>query len=266
MGREQYGITKAKQAALYAAWQKDPFSPEGREFRAPTLDPFIAYARRQVEPGNTQRAVETLLPPRTPSPLMPVFSQVPPTPPMSRASLLALAQHLGQCEMSIPAAPGPVLQNDFQPAYPSIPVLLTDSILYHNIQVPRFAILGPHQTGLLWEGRQIQLVHGDTHTIHLRRNHGLSPQKPWCTVIEAEYEIDGLVYHRILLAAHFLVHDSFRREATPGAQFTGDGPNSTVLDCGRIVVEVRLDVGVKLLNIHNDGCSEDNFLEKGGPE
>ncbi|KAJ6529541.1 hypothetical protein DFH09DRAFT_1093957 [Mycena vulgaris] len=237
MGRSQFTRILVQERALYAAWRTDPNSLEGKKFRAPTEDGFIACARHIIEPGNTQRAVpepRTDIPEDLVSPTMPVFAPMLPLP--SSLSLSTPRRPLIPSGLTVPmtveipeqatlTAPNP-----FQPRYLCVPVILVDSVVHNFTQTPRFAVLGPHQPSMLWEGRVIKLANGDTHTVVLRRNHGASPQKPWCMVIEAEYEVAGLIFPRILLAANFLIHDTFIEEENPEPGYTGDGVAATVYD------------------------------------
>ncbi|KAJ7465201.1 hypothetical protein FB451DRAFT_1179378 [Mycena latifolia] len=80
--------------------------------------------------------------------------------------------------------------------------------------------------------RQIRLVHGDYHTVTLKRNLGRSTLKPWCTVIEAEYYDEGFPRSRILLAASYLLDRSFMEGSIQAPWYTGNGLEATVCDRG----------------------------------
>ncbi|KAJ7441075.1 hypothetical protein FB451DRAFT_1442503 [Mycena latifolia] len=191
----QYEDIIQDQRGLYQAWIWNEDSPEGREFRAPTTDPLVAWARQVVEPGNTQEAV-TEIPSVTPlSPFMPDYAP--------SAELEPYARPFRQI------SPGP-----------------------ESIQTPRYAILGPAQGGMLWRDRQIRLMHEDYLTVTLKRNLGRSTLKPWCTVIEAEYYDEGFPHSRILLAATYLLDRSFMEGSIRAPWYTGNGLEAAICDRG----------------------------------
>ncbi|KAJ6567164.1 hypothetical protein DFH09DRAFT_1081214 [Mycena vulgaris] len=229
MGRPLFTCLLDHERQLYAAWLRDPSSSEGREFRAPTTDTFVACARHMVEPGNTQRAV-TELPLDTPSsPIMPTFAPINPLP-VSHVARQILTNAVGRLGPPTIHIPEITTADPFHPQYLCVPVILVDSVSNNFTQVPRYAILGPHDAGMLWEERRVQLAYGDTHTVVLRRNHGVSPQKPWCSVIEAEYRVGDLTFPRVLLAANFLVNASFTETEAIEQRYTGNGVEASIHD------------------------------------
>ena len=234
MGRRQYSVILAEQRALYAVILKyGEGTAEADEFRAPTLDPSVAWARHVAEPGNTQRAVTELPPSRPTSPTTPVFAPI--TPPRSPVSLpMAIhvqhTTHTTTDRLSSPFRLDSANQDRVSRIGPTrlpylnIPVILADCIVGAPRIIPRFAVLGPHLPGMLWRDKIIQLTGDDSATVILRRNHGSSPQKPWCTILETAFLTDDFPNPRIriLLAANFLVHGTFEEELDPDQQFVGD--------------------------------------------
>ncbi|KAJ7432689.1 hypothetical protein FB451DRAFT_1196863 [Mycena latifolia] len=228
----QYEDIIQDQRGLYQAWIWNEDSPEGREFRAPTTDPLVAWARRVVEPGNTQEAVTEIpsVPPLSPfmpdyapsaelEPYARPFRQISPGPEVSQAML---AQE----------RPIPVLPDSHRIPPLCVPVALADCVLFQSVQTPRYAILGPAQGGMLWRDRQIRLVHEDYRTVTLKRNLGRSTLKPWCTVIEAEYYDEGFPRSRILLAATYLLDRSFMEGSIQAPWYTGNGLEAAICDRG----------------------------------
>ncbi|KAJ6567162.1 hypothetical protein DFH09DRAFT_1081212 [Mycena vulgaris] len=245
MGRELFTTVLNKQRELYRIWIERPHSIAGEEFHAPTTDPFVACARHMIEFGNTQRAVSELPTEATSllgfpilfttgssSPTMPDFAPITPplvVPPISRAVRQPL-MHRADHELAEVVNPINGVFDPFTLHNLNVPVALVDSVSHTFTQTPQFAVLGPHLVGMLWGGRTICLSNGDLHTVTIRRNHGTSPLKPWCTVIETEYEVAGLLFPRILLAANFLVSPEFIEEENPNPQYTGDGAAVTLHD------------------------------------
>ncbi|KAJ7602225.1 hypothetical protein DFH06DRAFT_1343941 [Mycena polygramma] len=111
-----------------------------------------------------------------------------------------------------------------------VPVIWADSVSAPRMPIPRFAVLGPAEPGFIMPDRLMRLTNADTNIVVVRRNHGIGELKPWCTVIEAEYEVEGTTRSRILLAANILVHPSFTPETHPNAIYVGGTPGRILFD------------------------------------
>ncbi|KAJ7603559.1 hypothetical protein DFH06DRAFT_1350146 [Mycena polygramma] len=120
--------------------------------------------------------------------------------------------------------------SSFLPNTIGVPVVWADTVGGTATTVHRYAVLGPAEAGFVQCGSFLRLTNADTNVVVIRRNHGTSRSKPRCTVIEAEYEVHGTAYVRILLVANLLVHAAFTPEATPNAMFVGDPPAYHLFD------------------------------------
>ncbi|KAJ7456529.1 hypothetical protein FB451DRAFT_1407226 [Mycena latifolia] len=228
----QYEDIIQDQMGLYQSWIWNEESAEGRQFRAPTTDPIVAWARRVVEPGNMQEAVTEILPDRPLSPFTLIHAPIAELEPYARpVRQISPGPEVSQAMRTL-ERPISVLPDSHRIPPLCVPVALADCVLYHSVQTPRYAILGPNQAGMLWKDRQIRLAHGDYHTVTLKKNLGCSTLKPWCAVIEAEYYDEGFPRIRILLAASFLVDRSFTEETGQAPWYAGNGPEATVCDRG----------------------------------
>ena len=270
MGRQQLSITQAQQDQLFLTYRKNPNSPEGRQFQAPTLDADISHARRQ-RVKTTPHAISTLAdglplttvsgpilsppspittesntegPPRTPSPVIfapiippssppPVWITDPIEPPtMERRPLYDFLARDPLWQGPPPGIPDPesLPFPSTPPIFMGVPVALADSIVSQWSHVPRYAMLGPYDAGAIWAERIIRLTNGSSHTVTIRKNHGSTQRKPWCAVIETDYLIGNSRHSLILLAAHFLIHPSFRPEPDPEPVYLGNQPGFIMFD------------------------------------
>ncbi|KAJ7665262.1 hypothetical protein DFH06DRAFT_1323656 [Mycena polygramma] len=301
MGRKLIGLIEEEERERYWRALRDPHGVDAQLFRAPTSDPMVAFARRQLDPTSS-RAVEEIgillgavhLSARTPlpvsgpnspadfrpeSPLVfadtDALTRVPtqevtemlrtrgPLQPLYAAegTVPASISHLVRVEYpasDVPSSSWPTtlassrpqslinssLQNQtthrtadlqaglamFPPNMIGVPVAWADSVSGPTTETPRYAVLGPAESGFVQRDRLLRLTNADGNTVVLRRNHGTGPSKPLCTVIEAEYEIDGATRSLILLAASFLVHPTFAEEVSPNTAFVGDISGYRLLD------------------------------------
>ncbi|KAJ6510110.1 hypothetical protein C8R47DRAFT_1208154 [Mycena vitilis] len=146
----------------------------------------------------------------------------------------------------------------FPPGILGVPVTWADSVSGPTYETPRYAIIGPSDPGFVQRNRVLHLINADTNVVILRRNHGVCRSRPFCTVIEAEYETSGITQTRILLAANVLVHPTFTEEVNPNMMYVGDNSEHRLLD--------RLDVfiaphhyGVSLRNYRPPNLQESAF-------
>ncbi|KAJ7124842.1 hypothetical protein C8R43DRAFT_958618 [Mycena crocata] len=109
-------------------------------------------------------------------------------------------------------------------------VVTTDFVAFHSSFVtPRHAVIDPSDAEVLRRGQRV-LVIGSIHMVlRLVKNHGLTTDRPLCTVIECVVEDDDAQQAVILLAANFLVHRSFVAEEQPNGFFTGTGEGCAVV-------------------------------------
>ncbi|KAJ6511315.1 hypothetical protein C8R47DRAFT_730206 [Mycena vitilis] len=148
-----------------------------------------------------------------------------------------------------------------------VPVIWADTISSPTLPIPRFAVLGPCEPGFIMPDRMMRLANADTNVVVIRRNHGIGELKPWCTVIEAEYEVEGLTRSRILLAANILVHTSFTPEAHPNPTYVGGTPGHILFD-RMDVSPIPYNYGVSFWNYQQQRAtdSDDSDEETSEPE
>ncbi|KAJ6601235.1 hypothetical protein DFH09DRAFT_1069888 [Mycena vulgaris] len=180
--------------------------------------------------------------PATPATSPPPLT-TPPLPPTSTMPASVVASHhrlSGPHHIEATHRRGPSVFPSFvSPTPPGVPVVLVDCVINADDQtvVPRYAVLGPYHAGLVTRGASLNLTNDRTEVVTVMHNHGVTTEKPWCTVVETQtlaftepsptsYTITTI----ILLVANALLEPSFPVEPFPTLAYTGEGPTYLLHD------------------------------------
>ncbi|KAJ7783136.1 hypothetical protein B0H16DRAFT_479437 [Mycena metata] len=248
MGRRQYSIVQEEQNILFKQAQQDPSGEAAKHFYGYTTDPTVSFCRRRLD-STIQRAVEslpiTLLPAPAPR-LIAGPTNLPRRPLQEREVRTEEAS-----PETIRTFTPPLVTSSQLPAVLGIPVVFADAIVANTTVVLRYAILGPNIPGMLWQNRIVQLTNGDYSRARVVKNHGVTIDKPSCTIVEAEYDYDGVVHTKILLAANYLIHSSFEEEIIPDRRYTGDQVQYLLTDRISTLHPLPVNYGVSVHNYYS---------------